>query len=75
MTEHVTPAEVAAVTGLGERQVWRLAREGRIPAAIVGRRFSMTRVQLAALMREGVRPADPKPEPQSMIRTFERKSA
>lgn len=73
--KNVPVEAVCALTGLGKRTVYRLTREGRIPAQIVSRQFVMTTAQFAQLDRDGIRPADPKPEPQSMIRTFERKSA
>lgn len=48
--------EIATMTGLGYRQVWKAAREGRIPVTIEGRRMSMTDGQRERLNREGVRP-------------------
>lgn len=53
--------EVMALTGLTKRQVLRLTREGRIPAAIVSGRFVMTPAQRDQLNHEGVRPTQPTP--------------
>lgn len=58
-----TAQEIAAMTGLGYRQVWKAAREGRIPVTIEGRRMSMTDGQRERLNREGVKPKPKNPKP------------
>lgn len=57
--KNIPVEQVMSLTGLTKRQVFRLTREGRIPAAIVAGRFVMTPLQLDTLNREGIRPARP----------------
>jgi hypothetical protein len=72
--QNVTVEEVCAATGLGPRQVYKLTREGRIPAALLEDKrgyvkdFVMTRVQFEQLMREGIGPKRPEPSSSMLVK-------
>lgn len=62
-TEPVKVEAVMAATGLTKRQVFRLVRQGRIPASIVAGKFIMFPPQFDQLMHDGIGP-EPEPEPE-----------
>ncbi len=64
----LTPEEVAAMTGLHPESVRRLCRQGRLPAAKVGRKWRFSPEVLERWVEAGGLAAVPAPEAQEKLK-------